>query len=413
MSAVINTNLASLFAQNSLNNAQSNLATSVQRLSSGLRINSAKDDASGLSIAQTMAGHIKSLDQAALNAQQAVNLAQTADTSLSTVQDILLRMQQLSVEGANGSLSNTQRGAIVTELGNLNTQINSFAAGTTYNGITLLGSGTNSLGSGGTLPTTITSNVSLTVSTPTIASTAASGTYTLVSAGGGTSLTLGNGFASQTIQIGTTLATSGGTQTLNFNSLGLSFSLTSQSTADTSAAVVTALAGLSISVAGPSTSSLSFQIGASPTASGDSISISEYNVSTQSGSYGSLNKVGSLISNTVDSNSLGYLSTTQTTVQDSQWKSAFNTLNQNVTSAINDISSARATLGATMNQLGFINTTVEAQSANEQAARSTVVDTNFSAETANLTKGQIMQQAATAMLAQANQMPNVILSLLK
>ena len=114
MPAVINTNLASLFAQNSLNGAQNSLATSVQRLSSGLRINTAADDAAGVSIAQTMAGHIRALDQASLNAQQAINLVQTADTSLATVQDILLRMQQLAVEGANGSLSNTQRGAIVT-----------------------------------------------------------------------------------------------------------------------------------------------------------------------------------------------------------------------------------------------------------------------------------------------------------
>ena len=409
MSAVINTNLASLFAQNSLNNAQGNLATSVQRLSSGLRINSAKDDASGLSIAQTMAGHIKSLDQASLNAQQAVNLAQTADTSLSTVQDILLRMQQLSVEGANGSLSNTQRGAIVTELGNLNTQINSFAAGTTYNGINILGSGANSLGNG-TLPTTAQAAGTLTISTASITPTAAAGTYTLTSSGT-TSLTLGNGFASQTLSV-SDLTTSGGVETFNFGSLGISFTLTSTSTADTSAAIVTALSSRTVVVAGPTASSLSFQIGASPTASGDSISISEYNVSTASGSYGSLNKVGSTISNTTDTNSLGSLSANASST-DTQWNSAFKTLNQNVTSAINDISSARATLGATMNQLGFINTTVEAQSANEQAARSTVVDTNFSAETANLTKGQIMQQAATAMLAQANQMPNVILSLLK
>jgi flagellin len=104
---------------------------------------------------------------------------------------------------------------------------------------------------------------------------------------------------------------------------------------------------------------------------------------------------------------------TSTSATDALWNTAFKALQGYVTTAINDISSSRATLGANMNQLGFINTTLQAQSANEQAARSTVVDTNFSAETARLTKGQIMQQAATAMLAQANQMPNVILSLLK
>ena len=120
-----------------------------------------------------------------------------------------------------------------------------------------------------------------------------------------------------------------------------------------------------------------------------------------------------MISNTVDTGTLGYYSLSTSSPTDTQWNTAFNALNGYVSTAINDISSTRATLGATMNQLGFVSTTLDAQSANEQAARSTIVDTNYSAETASLTKGQIMQQAATAMLAQANQMPNVILSLLK
>ena len=98
---------------------------------------------------------------------------------------------------------------------------------------------------------------------------------------------------------------------------------------------------------------------------------------------------------------------------DAQWNTAFTSLQTNATAALADISTQRATLGAAINQLGYISANLVAQSANEQAARSTVADTNYSAETSMLTKGQILQQAATAMLAQANQMPNVILSLLK
>jgi flagellin len=97
----------------------------------------------------------------------------------------------------------------------------------------------------------------------------------------------------------------------------------------------------------------------------------------------------------------------------SAWTTAFQSLQTATSSSINDISSLRATVGSAINQLGYINNNLVAQSANEQAARSTIVDTNYSAETSELTKGQILQQAATAMLAQANQMPNVILSLLK
>jgi flagellin len=377
-------------------------------LSSGLRINSAADDAAGVSIAQTMAGHIRALDQASLNAQQAINLVQTADTSLSTVQDVLLRMQQLAVEGANGSLSNTQRAAIVTELSNLNTQINSFAAGTTYNDIKLLGttSARNTTGSavsvGLLLAATIGSVASLDVSN------AAGGAYTFGATGA--ALSVGNGTRVQTITVADLSAA--GTQTLNFNTLGISITL--QATNAALGATMAAAVGTAntLAVTGGAVASLGFQIGASPTVSGDSIAIGTLNVSTISSNMASLTNTGNVITKTSGTDGLANLAT-NTTATDALWNTAFKALQGYVTTAINDISSSRATLGANMNQLGFINQTLQAQSANEQAARSTIVDTNFSAETARLTKGQIMQQAATAMLAQANQMPNVILSLLK
>jgi flagellin len=143
MPTVINTNLASLFAQNSLSNAQNNLATSVQRLSSGLRINSAKDDAAGLSISQNMQGQINGVNQSIRNLSDATNLLQVADSSLSTVQDMLLRMKQLAVQGYDGSLSATQKLNIVQELKDLNSEINATAARTSFNGINLLTSGSS------------------------------------------------------------------------------------------------------------------------------------------------------------------------------------------------------------------------------------------------------------------------------
>jgi len=410
MPAVINTNLASLFAQNSLNMAQGNLANSVQRLSSGLRINSAADDAAGVSIAQSMAGHIRALDQAALNSQQAINLVQTADTSMSTVQDILLRMQQLAVEGANGSLSNTQRAAIVTELGQLNTQINSFAEGTTYNGIQLLANGAATRTGGlDATPASATALSTLGSVTALDISNAFTGSYTLSSASD-SSVTLTDGTRSQTLTVAATAQN--GTQSLNFSNLGVSFTFNGTSAANTAILNVGALTTKTLTVTAGSVATLGFQIGASPTASGDSISISTLNVSTISSSNSSLVSVGDVITKANANTGLGFLATSSTAT-DTQWTTAFKNLQGYVTTAINDISSSRATLGASMNQLGFINNTLQSQSANEQAARSTIVDTNFSAETARLTKGQIMQQAATAMLAQANQMPNVILSLLK
>ena len=143
MPTTINTNLASLFAQNSLSNAQNNLASSVQRLSSGLRINSAKDDAAGLSIAQNMQSQINGTNQSIRNLSDATNLLQVADSSLSTVQDMLLRLKQLSVQGFDGSLSASQKLNIVQEMKDLNNEINATAQRTQFNGIKLLTSGSS------------------------------------------------------------------------------------------------------------------------------------------------------------------------------------------------------------------------------------------------------------------------------
>jgi flagellin len=299
MAAVINTNLASLFAQNSLMNAQNNLASSVQRLSSGLRINSSKDDASGLAIAQSMQGQINALNFATQNASQAINMTQTADTALGTIQDMMLRMKQLAVEGANDSISTNQKAAVYTEILSLANQIENVSQSSTYNGNHLLnldeitfsfqvGAGTNNVDDETAYESFVFSALNLTAEGDLMA---------------GLTEALGN------------------------------------------------LAGLDQST-------------------GDELDATDSFINFQA------------LSNAVD-----------------------------VT--IESISGKRATLGAQMNVLSFVSTNLGAQSANLQASRSTVIDTDFSSETAKLTKGQIMQQAATAMLAQANQMPNVILSLLK
>ena len=143
MATVINTNMASLFAQNSLSNAQNNLASSVQRLSSGLRINSAKDDAAGLAISQNMQSQINGTNQSVRNLSDATNLLQTADTSLSSIHDMLLRLKQLATQGYDGSLSTSQKLDIVQEMKDLNTEINTTAARTAFNGINLLSSGSS------------------------------------------------------------------------------------------------------------------------------------------------------------------------------------------------------------------------------------------------------------------------------
>ena len=553
MSTVINTNMASLFAQNSLANAQNNLATSVQRLSSGLRINSAKDDAAGLAISQSMQGQINGTNQSIRNLSDATNLLQTADTSLATIQDMLLRLKQLAVQGYDGSLSATQKLDIVNEMKDLNSEINTTAKRTTFNGINLLSSGsgvdtTNSdlyagqelvttpvaitagsvtsagvgLGTSGTIndgagtgstynltidsahqkrmagltytlssagnQVTLTGTldgqaVSQTVSVASVVGTStASTTYnqTLDFSSFGASIVLGSTFATTDTITGTSIAsaiaskatialtgvtgqisdikltgvqsgsytlteTSGTltmsgtlngaattqsvafstvsantTSTFSFDTFGVKFDIAAYGQ-DLSASTITG--GLVLLNEGTQTSAgvlvlsngqnsdLQFQSGATSEAF---IGIETLNVMTGSsgttaGASTAMKAVGTAITDT-DSSYLGALNSSNDI---STWQSAFKAAESAITTALDYISTQRAVYGSQMNRLSYVSTNLNSQSTNLQNSRSAIIDTDFASETAKLTKGQIMQQAATAMLAQANQMPNVVLSLLK
>jgi len=410
MSTVINTNLASLYAQNNLSNAQNNLAGSVQRLSSGLRINSAKDDAAGLAISQNMQNQINGVNQARRNLNDATNLIQVADTSLGTIHDMLLRMKTLTTQGYDGSLSASQRTQIVDEINELNTEINATAARTKFNGNNLIAStvsgsvttGDMTLGSVGTI-TAVNANSSLT------------GTFTLSS--GSASVTISgivsstyNGVVTSTTysQVGTVsayAATAGGYSKLNFDQVGISldYLLLSGSTTDT--ANGTAFNAKVITLAGASNSDLYFQ-GGSDTSTPNMIVYDAINIRTDSttGGLQAMNNVGGQVS---------VLNSYTSTHAQATWATAFSTFGTYVDAAVDLVSEQRSVMGALQNRISYINQNLEAYSTNLQSSRSAIMDTDFAAETAKLTKGQIMQQAATAMLAQANQMPNVVLSLLK
>ncbi|MBU3558472.1 flagellin [Polynucleobacter sp. Nonnen-W13] len=260
MATVINTNMASIYAQNNLSSAQSKLATSVQRLSSGLRINSAKDDSAGLAISMGMQSQIYGIDQANRNLSDIIGMAQVTETALGTIQDMLLRLKTLGTQNGNTALSAGQRSQITTEAAAIVSQIGLTRSEAVYNGISLVG-------------------------------TTAGSTYAVQSG----------------VSTGTTI---------------------------------------------------------------DFIAANAA-ITTTSTSFGS-----------IDADLLA-------------------------------ISSERAKMGAMISRATYSAQNLQAQSANLTQARSAIVDTDFASETAELTKGQIMQQASTAMLAQANQMPNVILSLLK
>jgi flagellin len=138
MAAVINTNVLSLNAQRNLSNSQKGLATSLQRLSSGLRINSAKDDAAGLVISDRMTSQIKGLNQAGRNANDGISLAQTAEGALAQTTDLLQRMRELAIQSANSTNSAGDRAALQSEVNQLKQEVDRISSTTEFNGLKLL-----------------------------------------------------------------------------------------------------------------------------------------------------------------------------------------------------------------------------------------------------------------------------------
>jgi len=265
MAAVINTNIASLNTQRNLTASQSALNNSIQRLSSGLRVNSAKDDAAGLAVATRMDAQIRGMNVAIRNSNDAISFAQTAEGALGKVTDALQRMRELSVQSANGSLSAGDRTNLTAEYAELNSEITRLA-GTKFNGTNVFGAATD------------------------------------------------------------------------------------------------------------------FQVGANV---GDTISVSAVAAPAAIA--------------TADINSAANAALAITAID-----TALDTINTN-----------RATLGAVQNRFESVISSLQVNVENASAAKSRIMDADFASETASLTRGQILQQAGTAMLAQANSLPNNVLSLLR
>ena len=276
MASMINTNLASLNTQRNLSSSQSSLHMAVQRLSSGLRVNSAKDDAAGLAIAERMGAQVKGMNVAIRNANDAVSLAQTAEGALSKVSDMLQRMRELAVQSANATNGVQDRANLDQEYQQISSEITRTLAGTQFNGQNILG------------------------------------------ANAGT---------------------------------------------------------------------LTFQVGAGTT-SNDQIAI----VTTR------LDNNSTITAVTAGSITTAVLSTGSMTAIDQ---------------AIDQITTERATYGAAQNRFESAISVLQVSAENNTAARSRIMDADYAAETAALSRAQILQQAGTAMLAQANQLPNSVLSLLK
>jgi flagellin len=287
MPQVINTNLNSLTAQRNLSTSQSSLATSMQRLSSGLRVNSAKDDAAGLAISERMTAQVRGMNVAIRNANDGISLVQTAEGALSKVGDSLQRMRELAVQSRNSTNSSSDKDSLDKEFGELAKEIQRVIGGTTFNGQNVIGSNAGTL----------------------------------------------------TIQVGANTQSDDNIDLVTTN-MG-------------AAAEITSVAGT------------------------DNTGNSRASI----GSAANSTAVGTVI--------------------------------DNIDKAIDFVNSQRATLGASQNRFDAVISNLQVSVENQSAARSRITDADFASETANLSRSQILQQAGNAMVAQANQLPQQVLSLLR
>jgi flagellin len=396
MSMSIRTNVSSLQAQQALFNAGNDLNTSMQRLSTGFRINSSADDAAGMAISTKMQSQIGGLNQAAMNAQDGISMIQTAEGALDEVTSNLQRMRDLSVQAANSTLSDTDRGNINQEIQALYTNINNISSRTQFNGQALLtgalstaqNTTTSTLLAGQALTTTA-ANASVT--SIDVSKAQANTTFTLSNANAGfvtMSATINGQNLTQDVAVSD--MTSGQSQTLNFSTFGVTLNLGATG-AKAGADIGTDLSALTVKTAAGS-GSAAFQVGAN---ANQTESATFFNTQISAGNYAGLNSAisafgangGSTIANA-------------------------NTLLTNIDTTIAALVTSRAALGASQNSLTATMNSVKTASTNLSAANSRIRDVDVAAESANMSRAQIISQSAVSVLAQANQQPQLALKLL-
>ena len=494
--SVINTNISALAAQSSLRQTNLNSATSMERLSTGIRINSAKDDAAGLAISTRMTANIRGMAAAIRNSNDGISLTQTAEGSLSAIQNNLQRIRELAVQSANSGNSQSDRDSLNLEAQQLISEIDRVATNSAFNGSKLLdgtykdqdfqvGSGNDtsdririsianakaaSLGTvGSTTGTTVSAGLTGAVSSSALAAgdlaiagyaisatvsdgisyddssasaiakansinasssltnvsaTVVETTYTASVTATGAAVAAGD-LLINGVDIGALSATT--TATLRAEQLVAAINAVSSQTgvtADntTAAITLTAADGRNItltSATSPATGLTGFVTGGDQTTYG-SIELTSLTGETTieiTGTSAGLTAIASDLSGDLTA---GALSMTEETVT-GQTVSAVDISSQSgaqsalsiLDSAIDTVTNSRANLGAYQNRFEAAISNLETTSTNLQASRSRILDTDYAKETTNLAKAQIVQQAATAMLAQANQSSQSVLALLK
>ena len=374
----INTNTASLNTYRSYGSAQAGLEKNIERLSSGLRINKAADDAAGLAISDRMNNQVRGMQQANRNVQQGNNMLQTAEGAMNEIGNILGRMRELAVQSASDTVSSDDRSSIDLEFDQLRSEINRIANSTEYNNTKLVdgskaktGTAKNVTASDDGLTLDLTTGISVT-------STAAIGTYSITESGGDLTLTLDGTSVAQTMSVAAS-----GEQEVQFDELGITLKLNSNFTAGD-----LGTAGADIEVEGAN-QDITLQIGADNT-SQDRLAFN-LGAMTDEGLGISLSKLGG----------------SGATITDAQ--SAINQLD----AAIAKVNDERSNVGALQNRLEFTSSNLMNSIQNNAASMSTIRDADFAAEAADLAKNQILVQSGTSMLAQASSLSQNVLALIR
>ena len=393
----INTNVMSLNAQRNLMSSHGSLATSMQRLSSGLRVNSAKDDAAGLAISERMNAQVKGLNVAARNANDGISLAQTAEGALGKVGDMVQRMRELAVQSANATNSGSDRASLNAEAQQLKEEIDRVASQTSFNGAKLLD------GSFANKSFQVGANQGQTIDIASIGSVRLADlglTPPLVSQFGVS--------APPGTTVGTSLPFNVDTSTLTFSQNAPTARAAQDSFMQ---AVADAFDAAAISSASYDAQTGDLRI---TNDSWASLIVGVTNIGGGSQDLG----VGQTLVMNVSSLSL---SVADLSVPPSQGIAALDISTADgatnaiaaLDSALSQINGSRGTLGAIQSRFESAIASIQVTSENLSAARGRIVDADFATETANLSRAQVLQQAGTAMVAQANQLPQGVLSLLR
>jgi flagellin len=384
MSLSINTNVNSLTAQRNLGMSQSSLATSMQRLSSGLRVNSAKDDAAGLAISERMNAQVRGLNVAARNANDGISLAQTAEGALGKVGDMLQRMRELAVQSANATNNQTDRDALQAEVGQLKEEIQRVAGSTKFNGTNLID------GSFTAKAFQVGANSGETISLASIANAQLAGLGTL---------TPPSTYTQTTAAAVGAFATGIVAGALSINGVGIVTAATAdaptQATALDAAFAAAKLANPSALANVSMTAGVITSTDASLTIAGTMAGVTGVSAGTTA---------GTVVPGVQET---GITNLTIATAADAS--SAMDAID----TALTAVNTARGTLGAVQSRFENAIANIQVTSENLSAARGRIVDADFAAETANMSRANILQQAGTAMVAQANQLPQQVLQLLR